>query len=135
MTKEDAQAMLDLLCGAFNIPQIRQPLLRWHRGVVRGTYRASFTWRKGLLTKRITLGPRCWRGVENSMLHEFAHFLEYYRHPVSGKSHHGPAFIEELRNVTEAWHNGDSSRYDWSTEYRRVAAAGPTPRDTGGKRT
>lgn len=62
------------------------------------------------------------RGVEFSMLHEFAHHL--VEMTVSAKEkrrirHHGPVFRDMLHKVAAAWY-GDPERYAWGSEYKSI---------------
>lgn len=114
LTGQEARDLLEILATEFNVPV---PALRW-----------SFRSKKGLAYLQewtISCGPLTWRGVTNSLLHEFAHLLYYHRNPILAQMRpHGKGFIETLHEVAEAWH-GDARKYGWLTEYKTVAAAGP----------
>lgn len=111
LTKQEAEDMLDILSSYFAIPR---PKLIWRENVRNG--RAS--WKDNA----IMCGHLAWRGPVNSMLHEFAHILHFRRHGAP-KKHHGAQFVQALWDTAQAW-LGDATRYDWSTEYVSVKAAG-----------
>ena len=104
--------MLSLLSAEFGIPV---PRLIWSERVRNG--RAS--WKDNA----IQCGHLAWRGPVNSMLHEFAHILHFRRHGKPGNRHHGAQFVQALWDTAQAW-LGDATKYDWSTEYVSVKAAG-----------
>lgn len=65
-----------------------------------------------------------WRGVEFTMVHEFAHHLfEVTLSPEAKRRtrHHGPEFQVKLFKVARAWF-GDVTRYSWKTEYKSIQA-------------
>lgn len=120
-TKETAVAMMDLLGDAFKVGLRARPKLRWSDRASAGVYYPSW---KGYPT--VVLGPRVWRGLEFTMVHEYAHFIAYTLYDCKG---HGPGFIRALREVAIAWY-GNEIDYDWKREYKRVAAAGPRKPET-----
>lgn len=107
--KHEAEELLAILAAHFDVPV---PTLRWSfRGNCGRAYLQEWA---------ISAGPLAWRGVTNSLLHEFAHLLNHKRNPAeAGKRPHGKA------EVAEVWH-GDASKYGWGTEYLTIMAAGPT---------
>lgn len=75
MTRDDAETVVRLLCSEFGVPR---PLLTWTLAARRGRYYrggAKDPLRKG----RIAIGPRCWRGVEPTLMHELAHHFAFER--------------------------------------------------------
>ncbi len=63
-----------------------------------------------------------WRGVEITMLHEFAHHLHQMTVPWEQRKHHrhhGPVFRDLLHKVAASWY-GDAGRYEWGTEYKSI---------------
>ena len=111
---------LDLLCQEFNIPAHEIPILVWSRRTTNGRFR----WRGPLPGNwKLIIGPRCWRGWELALLHEFAHYLVH--RSSSREQSHGKRFHYELTRIAAAWY-GDAARYDWSTEYRSFRS-GPAP--------
>lgn len=112
MTKEEAKEILSILAAEFGC---KVPALYWSDNCRRGSADRT-KW-------RISAGPRVWRGSTNCLIHEFAHILTYHRFKEDHGSH-GNKFINALYDVAVAW-LGDSSKYDWSSEYYSVMAAGP----------
>jgi len=120
MSRTEAAEMILLLSSALGVSA---PGMRWSDRARRGRY--------GLVSMLIVVGPRCWRGAEASILHEFAHHVVNVRNPYRWErggriNHHGPDFIEALRLVVSEWYGMAS--YPWGTEYasirRSVAGAG-----------
>jgi predicted SprT family Zn-dependent metalloprotease len=110
MTKPDVLEAVLLLASEFNIPT---PSLKWNERT-----------RNGVANPRknsISLGHLAWRGVQDCMLHEFAHILAFQRH---GKvKNHGKEFKTCLEEVIIAW-LGDVRKYGWKTEYKYVVEHG-----------
>lgn len=69
-------------------------------------------------SRTIFLAASPWRGMTNSVLHEFAHVLAFGRNPFH-LDEHGQPFQEALVEVA-AFHYGDPKHYDWTTEYESV---------------
>ena len=109
LTEKEAQEALVFLAQKFKIPL---PELRWYKRARRG-------WAYVLSNMLIT-GPNCWRGVTDSLLHEFSHILNFKR---QGKRRapppHDYRFFETLIDVTTAWY-GNPIKYNWITEYRTI---------------
>ena len=103
MNEEEARETVKFLAGVFNIPT---PSLRW-----------SYRIKNGVAPKctSIVIGPKCWRGVEDTLLHEFAHVLDK---ALTGHVHHSRSFWHILEAVVLAWYRNVKD-YDWSTEYKR----------------
>ena len=63
--------------------------------------------------------------LEDIILHEFAHTLDYRMTPngerVRGgkRSVHDEVFLDRLREVVIAWY-GDESKYQWNGEYKTI---------------
>jgi len=70
-----AQGILTLLASEFGIAV---PHLKWQGQQRRGTAL--------IMGNEIRCGPNVWRGVENSVLHEFAHILAYRREGSAARS-------------------------------------------------
>lgn len=102
MSFDEATEAIVLLCREFDI---EAPVISWSGRAKRGRYYSKH--------QRIALGPNCWRGVEYSMLHEFAHHLQYTR----GGKMHDEKFWTALRDVTTAWF-GNPAKYHWHSEYK-----------------
>jgi hypothetical protein len=111
MTKAEANEALYILAKWF---EINRPFLVWSIRTTRG--RASWS------RRCVKVGPKCWRGTTDSLLHEFAHLfamessLKRYGTIEPGCGH-GPAFWHAMHMVAAAW-CGDPSKYGWATEYR-----------------
>jgi hypothetical protein len=79
---------------------------------------------------RIAIGMTPWRGIENTVLHEFAHALanilygRIRRTPFGKTIRHGPEFAHCLIEIINAWY-GDQVKYPWDTEYKNLQAYGP----------
>src|SRR5207244_1356778 len=84
-----------------------------------------------LSNNKIAVGPKCWRGATNSLLHEFAHILDISRqrkaiesagyqmpHMVVG---HGKSFVKALFDTVGYYFKSDQTRYGWLSEYRSIA--------------
>lgn len=111
MTCADAQEAIKLLSAEF---RIIPPYLSWSNRAKRGW---AFTW--GKHGNRIAVGPRCWRGPEATLLHEFAHILAWRRTGSHIKSPgHNEFFWRMLEKVVLAWY-GNFDAYPWDTEYLR----------------
>jgi hypothetical protein len=70
----------------------------------------------------IRIGRRDWHGMENAMLHEFAHILHHARvkyPPLAARFYHNRGFFSALCRVIIAW-RGTARRYPWHKEYRHV---------------
>lgn len=111
MTREEATEAITLLAKEF---RIQRPRLFWTRKASRGRAR----YRKYVITS----GPNCWRGTEQSLIHEFAHMLTYKRYGAH-VAQHGEEFRYCLWHVVIAWF-GNPSRYAWDNEYKRVGQFG-----------
>lgn len=112
LTKIEAQKALDILQNHFGV----KCTLKWHGRTKRAFARPLFRY--------IHLGPRC-RGMF-SLLHEYAHILEYDRvkqTPKKHEPHHGEEFRKSLWEVVTFWH-GDPSKYRWDWEYQGVKKYG-----------
>ena len=77
--------------------------------------------------------------IEDIILHEFTHCLDYYRHDwrkktitrrrwytgetytASQYTYHDETFVELLEEVAEWWY-GDVRCYDWNNDYKRVCS-------------
>lgn len=71
--------------------------------------------------RAISIAPRAKNPVD-SVLHEFAHYMEFSRNgdnPAEGNKAHGPYFVRCLVDAAEAWY-GDYSKYNWRREYKQV---------------
>lgn len=115
MTKEDALEMLATLAAWFNVSV---PKLRWNERTRNGQYSYRL--------QTISCGHLAWRGVTNSLLHEFSHHLACIR----GDKGHGKGFKQALWDVVVAYF-GNPQRYDWATEYVSVKAYGKRKISTG----
>lgn len=114
LTEQEAREALDILQKWFETPRFN---LQWSARTKRG--RAYY--RRGV----IKVGPQCWRGTTDSLLHEFAHLLAFHYAfrrgcPLDGRGH-GRTFHHALHQVVGAWY-GDGSKYGWATEYKNVLA-------------
>ena len=118
MEKTQIQEMVALLAAEF---KIGEPKLVFTRSRI-GSYAP---W-----SNRIKIGLKSWRGIENLILHEFAHALTDFRYgrirrtPYGKAIWHGPEFAKCLIEIINAWY-GDQAKYDWDTEYRSLRAYGP----------
>ncbi len=120
LTQQQAEEGLAKLALNFGIPK---PRLSWTNQAKNG--------RAWNIHNRIALGPRCWRGTTNSLLHEFAHILSWQRQRQALRAAgfatpnvvfgHGRHFIDTLIDVVEFWFQGDLSKYGWFSEYRSIA--------------
>lgn len=91
---------------------------------VRGVEVKFIRGRRGWYSKpnRIAIGRNAWREHTITLLHEFAHHLEFCRNgdQLAEKNvAHGPFFVRCLFDVAEAYY-GDPHQYPWRTEYRQV---------------
>ena len=114
MDEDGAREMLALLSPEFGVPP---PRLRWIMGA-RAWYYYNL--------REIRVGPNSWGGVENCVIHEFAHHVAQ---SLDGNYGHRGRFFEYLCEVARVWY-GDESRYGWSYEYKslqkRAASCGMT---------
>lgn len=67
-----------------------------------------------IATNTINVGSNAWMGVENTIIHEYAHvlswcYLNHYKH--------GPIFWRSLLDITSFLY-GDPKLYSWSCEYK-----------------
>ena len=108
MTETEAILAIQCLTRAFRLGA--PPTLRWSARDRRGHAR---------LGDRITVGPRCWRGVEDTLLHEVAHIMTF-RRGGNAREHSERFYLHLVAIVQE--HYGDSRRYGWATEYKRLKA-------------
>jgi hypothetical protein len=83
--------------------------------------RADTEWLAGRGAHRaeVRIGPRCWRGLRDAALHEFAHHLAEARHGWR-VAMHGALFAACLREVTAL---AGAADYAWATEYRSLRAS------------
>jgi len=110
-TLERLQEIADLLATEFNVSP---PKVVFSRRRV-ACYHPFFRWIKFPM-----MGS--WRGVEFTMVHEFAHHLFEMTLPPKIKMrsrHHGPQFRDLLHKVAAAWY-GDPDRYNWGSEYKSI---------------
>lgn len=110
MTHAEAREALDILSKWFEVPRVD---LVWSTRTTRG--RAAY------FGNTVKIGPRCWRGTTDSLLHEFSHLLAVRfarKRGLDGRGH-GEEFRHRLHEVAAAWY-GDPSRYGWRTEYANV---------------
>lgn len=111
MTKQKAESIVNEISCALGCPR---PKLIWSPRTTRG--RGYHRW--------IKIGPRCWRGTINSLIHEFAHHLHYHRnfqlrHRDRDEKSHGHAFYVALWDVVNAAQNL-GYEYNWLTEYKSI---------------
>ena len=112
MTEPEAKEILGLLAKEF---KISVPNLSWTNQAKRGR---AFTWGQN----RIAIGPRCWRGPEAALLHEFTHILCWRLTGSHIRScDHTEYFWRMLEKVSLAWYGNDNA-YPWNTEYKRGQA-------------
>lgn len=104
----DEQKIKSVLDGLADRFQVSRPKLCYSAITRRGRY-----YYRG---ERILIGPRCWRGIEQSLVHEFAHHLATKRH---GDCGHNARFIAALFD-TAAAHFVDPTKYLWRTEYKSI---------------
>lgn len=123
MDEKQVRDAVQKLATHFNVPA---PTVSWRANTTRGRYYAREPKRGVFNRVWISLGPNTWRGVEASMIHEFAHYLQHARggFEVDKCQGHGPAFHRALTDVAQFYY-GDAAKYDWSTEYASLKAAGP----------
>ncbi len=120
-TRKYALEALARLSAHFDITP---PALRWSERSRKG----HAYWVRNV----VSLGWLAWRGLENSLLHEFAHILWFHRYgwmrqaPVRllWPKTHGDEFKKTLLDVVVFWYDGDASQYAWDTEYPSVAKFG-----------
>lgn len=114
MTRDQAREVVALIAECFGV---QPPTLRW-----------SLRARNGLFLvqrRQIVVGPRCWRGVEATLLHEMAHHVLHHERRGLRRGGgrqcdiHGPAFSDTLHRIAEHWY-GTAIRYPWDTEYASV---------------
>src|SRR5258708_5287487 len=115
LTEQQVELILAELAHYFGIPK---PKLSWSNRATVG--------RAWMLHNKIALGPKCWRGATNSLLHEFAHILQGRRLFAGKQMHngsigHGQDFITALFDTVEYYFKGDQTRYGWLSEYRSIA--------------
>lgn len=97
----------------FRIPA---PSLNWSNRETRGS--ADY------YDYSIKVGPKCWKGIITTLVHEFAHFLSYQRlNCICSPRPHNRQFVDALWDVAAAWY-GDPAHYDWEREYPSVRALG-----------
>lgn len=103
MNKLEALEAIKLLSQEF---KIIEPNLVWSLRAINGlAYGSKYS---------IVIGPKCWRGVEPALLHEFAHIVTYRKNHVMG---HRELFWQILTSVCQAWY-GSNEKYPWDTEYK-----------------
>ena len=117
MLKTQIQEMIALLAAEF---KIGEPRLVFTKST-NGSYFPG--------AHRIKIGLKSWRGIENLVLHEFAHALSNTRYGIIKISKyrtewHGSRFAQCLIEIVDAWY-GDQSKYSWNTEYKSLRAYGP----------
>ncbi len=101
--------MLSLLSQEFDIIE---PRLSWSN-------RAKNGLAYGMGQNRISCGPKCWRGVEDALLHEFTHILAWRKSGLSiSQVGHTEFFWIMLEKVCMAWYN-NPNKYNWDNEYKR----------------
>lgn len=111
--KDEASARLylDALTRRFQTSPVQ---LDWSR-TKRGHY--TYNWARGGVIK---LGPNCWTGLKQALVHEFAHHLHWEkRHEIN----HGRAFKRALMQVAKFAYASPGD-YCWEHEYKTVAAYG-----------
>jgi hypothetical protein len=116
MKREQVEAMLATLCGAFDLECPKTRL--WINGTGRAHYSPS---RKQIFISSL-VGLRGW-DREMTVLHEFTHYLFHSKIGWSKNtrkySWHGPLFRALLVEVAEFWF-GDAKKYPWENEYTSV---------------
>lgn len=105
LAKRQAEEILEKLTERF---QIIAPTLRWNRGTKNGRC-SKKDW-------SVTVGPNCWRGWRDCLLHEFAHLVAFDQ---VGEHHHDRRFLPILVNVVTNY-GGNVKNYAWHTEYRAL---------------
>lgn len=93
---------LNRLCKHF---KIKEPVLKWTR---------TSTGICDVYTSVLYIGPYCWRGVIDSLLHEFAHFYNFDLYRLHT---HNPTYWECLDKVVTYWYRNPRN-YNWRTEYK-----------------
>jgi len=130
--REDAEQLIRFLCWRSRVPEPSS--VAWLTRAVRGCYKTPIPRR--LPRGQIVVGPRVRDGLA-AVIHETAHHVVSMRQPRltvaewrrqnswrnGPRIHHGPVFIETLRELAQAWY-GDAKFYPWETEYRSLRAAG-----------
>lgn len=112
-----AQEMLWALSAHF---KVSTPKLIFGR-TRRGWFRVNrYTGEKSVSVHSSPVGG--W-SIANTLIHEFAHHLDYSRR---GKTFHDKPFWEALTEVAAAWY-GNPAEYCWHLEYATIRAAGPAP--------
>ncbi len=110
MEEREVREALHRLSATFGITP---PALEWSSHPKNGVYY--------YLRHEIAIGPRVWRGVLPTFLHEFAHALAWQRVGFASKGH-GTHFLLALHDTVTAWY-GDPAQYDWASEYDSIARA------------
>lgn len=142
MVREEAQQMLERLCGHFNLPV---PKLAWSNTFAghyrpKGPYKVMYECGKRYQHYKdptqflICIGSRNGyegRGMtaENVLLHEFSHYLTHSKREfrVGCSGGHEIGFSRSLTDVVKFWYAGDTSKYQWGKEYVCVRKRGPLP--------
>lgn len=123
------QELAEKLATQFGMSEV--PLVRTSLGVRGWYYRHSNT-------IALPSEQRAWRGQINSLLHEFAHALNHYRHYQTRRYRpHGPEYAAALLDTITIYRNHCDSAYiyPWNTEYKSLRHyerrdPGPTPTTT-----
>jgi len=118
MDKHQAAVMISVLSAKFNIPKPNYKLLPSGKN---GRYSPG--------RNLIWIGMKCWYGIENIILHEFAHALTNARYGVIKTSKyrtewHGAKFARCLIEIIDVWY-GNQEKYCWGKEYKSLRAYGP----------
>ena len=111
MKPEDIKDNVTMICKKL---KVRKPKIKLNPRGRRGKYYSR--------QRMIDIHLNCWRGIEQCVLHELAHHLEYTRNggrSAEPNTAHGATFVACLVQVTNIWY-GHHSEYDWSTEYSTV---------------
>lgn len=67
-----------------------------------------------VLLKYIYIGPKCWRKLPDSFLHEFAHL---YNYKLYNGTRHDITYWTSLEEVVRFYYK-DPTKYKWRTEYK-----------------
>ncbi len=101
----------ELLASEFKVPVCP---IKWT-----GTRRGRFVFHQWLGWHELRLGRRCWRGLDNSLVHEFAHYLCFINGERAKRMSHKEDFYRRLKQVVQVYF-ADIKKYAWNTEYSSI---------------